>query len=115
LLIDEDTQAKELVLRLRRAGHDVITVPEANLAGEEDDLVLDYARRERRILLTRNCEDFKTLHDSGIAHLGILAIYQDHDPAKRMSYAAVVRAVANVEATGLDLTGLFLSLNAWDY
>jgi uncharacterized protein with PIN domain len=115
LLVDEDTQARWLVNLLRSAGHDVLTVPEANLAAELDSTVLEYARRENRILLTHNCEDFLALHHSRPQHAGILAIYQDRDPAKNMSYAAVVRAAANLEASGMELTGQFVVLNAWSF
>jgi predicted nuclease of predicted toxin-antitoxin system len=115
LLVDEDTQAKWLVNLLRSAGHDVVTVPEANLAAELDPRVLEYAQREDRILLTRNCEDFRALHHAQAQHAGIVAIYQDRDPDKNMSYAAIVRALANLEASGLELTGQFVVLNAWSF
>jgi predicted nuclease of predicted toxin-antitoxin system len=115
LLVDEDTQARWLVNLLRSAGHDVLTVPEANLAAELDPTVLEYARREKRLLLTRNSEDFLALHHAHPQHAGILAIYQDRDPAKNMSYAAIVGALANLEASGLDLTGQFVVLNAWNF
>ena len=58
LLVDEDTLAKALVGRLRKAGHDVLTVHEAGLTAEPDDRVLEHARRENRFLLTRNWRSF---------------------------------------------------------
>jgi predicted nuclease of predicted toxin-antitoxin system len=68
LLVDEDTQAKRLVKLLREAGHDVLTVEEAGLGAHPDMQVLEYARRENRIVLTRNCEDFRALHEAGTQH-----------------------------------------------
>ncbi|MGL5079202.1 MAG: DUF5615 family PIN-like protein, partial [Waterburya sp.] len=43
LLIDEDSQAKILVNLLLHAGHNVLTVNEANLSGKSDSIVFDYA------------------------------------------------------------------------
>ena len=115
LLVDEDTLAKALVGRLRKAGHDVLTVHEAGLTAEPDDRVLEHARRENRLLLTRNCEEFRALHAAQPSPPGIGAIYQDRDPSKNMTYAAIVRALENLEASGLELAGQFVVLNAWHY
>ena len=46
---------------LVNAGHDVIHLLESELAGATDPLVLHHARRESRILLTRNYRDFAPL------------------------------------------------------
>jgi predicted nuclease of predicted toxin-antitoxin system len=62
LLLDEDSQAKALVGLLKAAGHDVLTVNGAGIAGSPDDAVLKYAHTEGRVLLTRNCNDFQELH-----------------------------------------------------
>jgi hypothetical protein len=32
-----------------------------------------------------------------------------------MTYAAIVLALANLEASGLELAGQFVVLNAWNY
>jgi hypothetical protein len=115
LLVDEDSQARHLVNLLRRAGHDVATAKEMGLEGEPDTRVLEWSVRERRILLTRNCEEFHSLHAAQPHHAGICAIYQERDPSKNMTYAAVVRALGNLEASGLALDGQFVVLNAWNY
>jgi predicted nuclease of predicted toxin-antitoxin system len=115
LLIDEDTLAKLLVDKLRQAGHDVITVHEAALTGEPDERVLEEARRDNRLLLTRNCEEFRALHAAHPEPPGIGAIYQDRDLSKNMSYSAIVRALTNLEGSGLQLAGQFVVLNAWNY
>lgn len=86
LLIDEDSQAKHLVNLLQSAGHDVITVNQAGLMSKPDSVVLDYAKQEERVLLTRNCDDFQALHRANANHPGILAVYQHPDPSKSMSY-----------------------------
>ncbi|MEX0270220.1 DUF5615 family PIN-like protein [Leptolyngbyaceae cyanobacterium UHCC 1019] len=93
LLLDEDSQAKYLLNLLRLAGHDVITVNEAGLEGQVDSEVLNYAIQDRRSLLTRNCNDFRELHEINPNHSGVLAVYQDADLAKNMSYQAIAPVI----------------------
>lgn len=113
LLVDEDTQAKTLVRLLVEAGHDVLTVEAVGMNGQPDALVLERAAREARTLLTRNCGDFLALHAANPAHAGVLAVYQDGDPTRCMSYREIVSAIANVENSGVDPSGEFIALNAW--
>lgn len=113
LLIDEDSQANRLIDRLRGAGHDVLTAREAELMGRPDREVLARAARDRRVVLTRNVDDFAALQVAVPDHAGILGIYQDADSKKDMGYADVVRAIGNVEASGLELPGVLVVLNAW--
>lgn len=80
-----------------------------------DSLVLDYARQEGYLLLTRNCDDFHNLHQANPNHPGILAVYQDSDPSKSLSYSTLVKCIANLEASGLSLTNQFIPLNGWNY
>ncbi len=60
-----------------------------------------------------NAQDFKALHDQDSVHAGILAVYQDNDPAKYMSYRDIVEAIANLESTEASLAGSFWVLNAY--
>ena len=115
LLIDEDTQRRQLVSLLRATGHDAVTVNEAALQGQEDPAVLAHALQERRVVLTMNCRDFLTLHEAGHAHVGILCIYKDRDPRKNMTMTEIVRAIANLEASDWSFTGQFVALNQWNY
>ncbi|MBC1196963.1 DUF5615 family PIN-like protein [Microcystis aeruginosa BLCCF158] len=115
LLIDEDAQDKVLVKLLRQAGHEVITVNEAGLMSQPDFIVLDYARNADRILLTLNCRDFQSLHAADSHHPGILAIYQEANPSKKMSFKAIVNAIANLETAKVPLANQFISLNHWNY
>ena len=115
LLIDEDSQAKHLVNLLRSAGHNVITVNEAALMSKPDSVVLDYARQQERVLLTRNCDDFQTLHKVNPNHPGILAVYQHPDPSKSMSYLSIVKSIVNIEASDYSLANQFIPLNQWNY
>jgi len=115
LLLDEDSQAKYLVNLLQAAQHDVLTINEIGLVGAADKAVLLFAKRQNRVLLTRNCNDFFELHQSTPDHAGILAIYQDATPDKNMSYQSIVKAITNLEASELILTGQFIVLNQWSY
>lgn len=115
LLVDEDTQSRRLVELLRQAGHDVLTANEAELCGHPDAQALARAVREHRVLLTQNCGDFRELHGRDASHAGILAIYHDCDVSKNMTYQEVVRAITNIEASGIKLAGEFIALNAWRY
>ena len=100
---------------LRADGHDVLTVSEAKLIAKPDITVLSFAHSQQRILLTRNCDDFLILHEANPNHSGILAIYQDADRTKAMNYTAIVRAIANLESTGLLLSGQFIVLNQYNW
>jgi predicted nuclease of predicted toxin-antitoxin system len=115
LLIDEDSQALPLVKTLRKANHDVLTVNEANLMGQPDNIVLEYATQNNRIVLSRNCRDFKALHEANPYHLGIFVIYQEANPLKKMNRKAIVKAIANLEAAQIPLQNQFISLNHWNY
>ena len=115
LLLDEDSQAKRLVNVLGKAGHDVKTVNEVGLSGEIDDLVLEYARGENRILLTHNCDDFEELHKINRNHPGLLAIYRNSNRLKNMSFKEIVGAIANLEAANIPLANQFIPLNQWNY
>jgi predicted nuclease of predicted toxin-antitoxin system len=115
LLIDEDSQAQRLVNLLRNAGHDVITVNEAGLMSKPDTVVLNYAIQQERLLLTRNCNDFLALHKTNPNHPGILAVYQDPDPSKNMSYLSIVKSIANLETSSYSVANQFISLNQWNY
>ena len=133
LLLDEDSQAQLLVKLLTLAGHDVLTINQASLTGSSDEVVLECTRKERRILLTHNCDDFEELHLANPIHPGILAIYRDDNLLKNMSFKAIVKAIANLEAAqfslaGHSVTGLlcfgrrfrntpgqFVNLNQWNY
>ena len=115
LLLDEDSQCRSRVRLLREAGHDVLTVAEAGLHSHRDKDVLARAVAERRTLVTRNIRDFLLLHEAYPNHAGILGEHQDQDPSKNMSDAVLARAIYNLEASGWDIAGQFVALNAWSF
>lgn len=119
LLLDEDAQAKRLVALLAADQHDVQTASDANLRHVRDRDVLAFAVQEKRVLLTRNCDDFRALHAEKTEHAGILALYLYNDPDRDMTYAQIVQAISNVEAlaasTGWAIAGQFVVLNQFHY
>ncbi len=115
LLLDEDSQAKGLLNLLREAGHDVVTVNEVGLTSKPDSVVLDYAREQGRVLLSRNCDDFNNLHNADPNHPGILVIYQNSDRSKNMNYKTIVKCIANLETSGSSPVNQFIALNPWNY
>ena len=93
LLIDEDSQDKLLVELLRQATHNVITVNEAELIGQPDLTVFYYAKKNNRVLLTHNCDDFEALHEDNPIHPGVLAVYRSSNRSKNMSFKDIVKAM----------------------
>ena len=115
LLQDEDSQSRLLTRLLIEAGHDVLTVSQADLTAHSDADVLAFARQDDRTLLTRNVDDFLALHEADAVHPGILADYEYRDPTKNMSAARIVQAIANIESSGWELAGQFIAINAWNF
>lgn len=115
LLLDEDSQAKYLVQLLQAENHSVLTVNNAGMSGQPDHKILTFASQKNRILLTRNCHDFLRLHENNENHCGILAVYQDAESSKNMSYQAIVKAIANLESAEFSFTKQFVVLNHWNY
>ena len=115
LLVDEDSQRRILIQLLRAAGHDVLTVNESGLNSQEDSIVFSLARQENRVVLTRNVQDFKALHNTKSRHPGILVEYQNADTATNMKIIDIVQAIGNIEASGWNLTGQLMAINAWNY
>lgn len=117
LLVDEDTKAKILISRLRDAGHDVVSTQDIGADSAPDPEVFEIARAMGRVILTKNSGDYLELHEQNKVpgHPGVLAIHQDGDPRKDMSYKDIVQAIDNVEDAGISMTDQFIVVNAWNY
>jgi hypothetical protein len=76
LLADEHFRV-QIVFRLRRLGDDVELVRDLCLkkSGDSfpDDLILDYAIQNDRVVLTENVAHFRELHKRVPWHMGIIA------------------------------------------
>lgn len=82
LYADEDFPI-DVVVHLRRLGHDVLTAREALKAGQKipDAAVLAFATTLGRAVLTRNRWDFHRLHRQVAGHAGIVTCSNDRDAA----------------------------------
>ena len=117
IYLDEDIASALLAQLLRRAGHDVLVPADLGLSGEADAVVLRNAIREDRSLLSRNYRDFENLHllvlEAQGQHRGILVERFDDDPKHNMTPKDIVRAVGNIEASGISLVNEYQILNQW--
>jgi hypothetical protein len=76
LYLDEDAQRTDLIQALRARQIDVVTVSGANLLGQPDNVHLQYATEQGRVIFTFNRGDFFHLHtqwlNDGRHHSGIV-------------------------------------------
>lgn len=105
LYLDDCAFSHRLRQLLIEAGHDV-QIP-------ADAVHFAHAKENERVILTFNPRDFLDLHEQDPNHPGILAVYQDNDPTRDMSYRDIVQALSNLESTGVTVSGEFWSLNAY--
>ena len=75
LYIDEDLTDR-LAVALRSRGYDVISAHEVNMRGKTDKEQLEFAVKNKRVILTRNVKHFVALQREyfkhGLLHNGIL-------------------------------------------
>jgi hypothetical protein len=77
LLADENFE-DDVVDALVALGHDVVTARAAGLTNTPDQAVLAHATAAGRIVLTHD-HDYHKLHNSGVAHAGIVYASVDTD------------------------------------
>ncbi|MCI0333311.1 MAG: DUF5615 family PIN-like protein [Planctomycetes bacterium] len=117
LYLDDDSVDGVLLRLLRRAGHDVQLPQNAGMLGESDPVHLTFASRSQRVLLSRNHDDFRELHElvyyTGGAHSGILIVRYDNDTRRDLSQKGIVVAIANLIAANIPIQNEFIVLNDW--
>lgn len=117
LYLDDDTASGLLVKLLRAAGHDVLIPADAGTAGKQDPDHFKAAIVRDRVLVTHNHGDFRPLHDLVIAasghHPGAFAIRRDNDPKRDMDEFRIVRAIRNLESSGVPIPDEFHILNQY--
>ena len=80
---------------------------------------MQYAMVNACALLTFNYGDFEELHyqvlAQGRTHHGVLIVRREDDAEqhKNMRPADIVRAISNLEASGVPIAGHLHNLNAW--
>ena len=109
LYLDEDSASTLLVQLLRSAGHDVQTPREAGMIGEDDAVQFTHAIQEDRVLLTRNHDDFRNLHNLATAlrghHPGLFVVCKENNPKRDLTARGVVRAIGKLQAAGCACRG----------
>lgn len=120
LLVDECMQNKELVAKLRAAGHDVLTALEGNLIRKPDHAVFQTAIETNRIVITSNCGDFVALSKIRLSkkrgeHPGIFLVYRYNVRAREMSQDDIIKAISNLIDTGIEIANSCHSLNEYNY
>lgn len=117
LYLHDDTAARELVVRLRKAGHEVVIPLDCGMVAKADPLHLLYALGNDRVLLSRNYRDFTDLHDlvigCGGRHCGIILVRADNDRKRDMFPPQIVTALNRVQGKGLNLISQLVILNQW--
>ena len=106
-LYADDDFPLPVVEELRRLGHDVRTVQEANRAGQgiDDAELLADATADQRAVITHNHVDFRRLHRQGQPHAGIISCTQD--PQDHLGLAQRVHdAICPLD----DLTNQFIRI-----
>lgn len=117
IYVDDDSAKGALVARLRKEGHQVVVPADVSMSGAADPRHMLYAVENGLILLTRNHKDFNVLHlliqAAQGRHPGIIAVRLDNDPSRDMKDSEVVRAIRNLESSGMPLANEFHVLNHW--
>ena len=117
LYLDDDSAKASLVRLLARTGHQVVIPAHAGLTGDSDPRHLRHAVQNGLVLLTRNHDDFEDLHlllqAAGGQHPGLLVVRSDNDPNRDMKDRDIVRAIANLQASGVSIANEFHVLNHW--
>jgi predicted nuclease of predicted toxin-antitoxin system len=117
LYLDDDSIDRRLVAFLRNAGHQVTVPAGVGQTGASDPKHLQFAIRNRLVLLTRNFKDYPDLHDlvvaAGGGHSGILIVYAENDRRRDMTPRGIAAAVTKLEASGLPLADQLFSVNQW--
>jgi predicted nuclease of predicted toxin-antitoxin system len=117
LYLDDDSIQAWLVGLLRQAAHDVQLPRDVGLAGADDSVHLTQAIREDRVLLSRNHDDYRNLHnlimEAQGRHPGICIVRKDNDPKRDMKPPEIVHAISNLLAAGVPLASGFHILNHW--
>ena len=115
LLLDEHINS-EVARQLRNKGYDVVTAGEVRMTEASDEQLLDFAAREKRVLVTYNIGDFQLLisgwHRAGRHHSGI--VFVSEKTASQKAVAPLVRALKKLlemvshRRGWLDDQGLFV-------
>jgi hypothetical protein len=117
IYLDDDSASRQLSQLLRNAGHEASTPADLGTSGAPDPVHPTRAIRDGRVFPTRNSRDFTLLHDlvrsSGGRHPGILLLHFDNDPTRDLTPKGIVKAISELEASGVPVADELHVLNHW--
>lgn len=97
----------------------MLTVLDLELRQQPDDVVFAAAIREKRLVITFNCEDFIALSEKALAseieHPGVLLVFRYAARTKNMSADQIVKSIANLEKANVPLQNNYHVLNYYHY
>lgn len=111
LYLDEDISPTVAVV-LRSRGYDAVSAHEAGMKGKSDKEQLDFAIKNKRVLLTFNARHFTPLveeyYRNGKEHFGIVV-------SKKVDLSEMVRLIVNMikRLTGNDLKNSLMWLQSF--
>lgn len=98
LLLDEDVRPT-LAAALRARGYDAVAVSELGKKGTKDPDLIEWASREKRVILSHNVRDFPRLSGerakAGLLHAGIVV-------AEQSDFRTLLRLLAQKQAEDLE-------------
>lgn len=115
LYLDECIYSKRLQRMLVDAGYQVRTPAMAGLIGHDDWAHFEYAQEHELVIITKDADDFECLHQEHPNHYGVLAVCEEAQRSKNMSYTDIVRAIENILQAEVSLAGEFYILNHWQW
>ena len=92
----DESCAGPVIQALREAGHDVVAIAEV-AKGTVDELVMERALGERRILITEDRDFGELVYARGRSSAGVILV-RFHSRARRAKPTSVVEAVAKLGA-----------------
>lgn len=96
-----------VVIALRGLGHDVLTIQETGRGGQavSDEMVLQFADEDQRVVLTFNRKHFIRLHTERPQHSGIIVCSFDPD------FVALAERIHEAVTQFEEMTGQLIRVN----
>jgi hypothetical protein len=95
----------------------VLVPADIGQSGQNDAVHFKNAIHDDRLLLSRNHDDFRFLHDLVLEakghHPGILIVCRENNPKRDLTAKAIVRAMAKLLGSRLVPADQFIILNHW--
>ena len=87
------------------------------MIGEDNTVQFTFAVEKDRVLLTRNHDDFRNLHNLSVVlrghHPGIFVVCKEDNPRRDLTARGIARAIGKLLAAGIPVADQFTILNRW--